>query len=177
MMKKNTHNKTKRSHIMKKTFATILVAAAVLGFGSTSFAGNGGSINQGNSLSDDLLLLINDQSSVVTNTQNNPSVTVGDISAAIASATAPAFVTQGDIAYAVASATQASSFPVLEWVVTPIVAAGVGYGDANGSDGMTIGNINVGGAVGSGVGANIGGAVFESINTATAIAINGTLGN
>jgi hypothetical protein len=42
---------------------------------------------------------------------------------------------------------------------------------------MTVGNINVSGAVGSGVGVNLGGAVFESINSATAIAINGTLGN
>lgn len=161
---------------MKKTFATILVAAAVLGFGSTSFAGNGGNINHGTPLSDDILVLLNSQSSTVTNTQNNPSITVGDISAAIASATAPAFLTQGDIAYAVASATQESSFPALEWVVTPLVAAGVGYGDNNGSDGMTVGNINVDGAVGSGVGVNLGGAVFESINSATAIAINGSLG-
>jgi len=177
MMKKNTHNKTKRSHIMKKTFATILVAAAVLGFGSTSFAGNGGSLHNGAPLADDILVLLNNQATTTTNTQNNPSISVGDISAAIASATAPAFVTQGDIAYAVASATQESSFPALEWVVTPLIAAGVGVGDANGSDGMTVGNIDVGGAVGSGVGVNLGGAVFESINSATAIAINGTLGN
>ena len=173
--------------IMKKTIITSLVAVAALGFSGTSFAGNGGTYN-GGSVPDG-----NDISSMIMNTamsyQDNDTmtfspdlsttvdVTTGDILAAVATASAPAYAVKGDLAIATATATQASSFPELEWVVTPVVGASVALLNGQpGTDGLIIGDITVSGAVGSGVGANIGGSVFESINTATAIAINGTLG-
>ncbi|WP_209019452.1 hypothetical protein, partial [Chlorobaculum sp. 24CR] len=121
----------------------------------------------------------NDQMTFSPDLSTTVDVTTGDILAAVATATAPAYAVKGDLAIATATATQQSSFPTLATVVTPVVglsAAALGAASA-GTDGLTVGAITVSGDVGSGVGANIGGAVFESINTATAIAINGTLGN
>ena len=173
--------------IMKKTIVTSLVALAALGFSGTSFAGNGGTYNGGTvpGGTDITSMIMNTamsyQDSDVTTITPNLSTTVdvatGDILAAVATATAPAYAVQGDLAIATATADQASSFPMLEWVVTPVVGASAAvFNGQPGTDGLKIGDISVEGAVGSGVGANIGGAVFESINTATAIAINGTLG-
>ncbi|WP_209019451.1 hypothetical protein, partial [Chlorobaculum sp. 24CR] len=120
----------------------------------------------------------NDVTTITPNLSTTVDVTTGDILAAVATATAPAYAVKGDLAIATATADQASSFPLLATVVTPVVGLSAALGSPSaGTDGVVVGNIDVSGAVGSGVGANIGGAVFESINTATAIAINGTLGN
>jgi hypothetical protein len=203
MIKRLKHTKLSKpmgDFIMKKTIVTSLVALAALGFSGTSFAGNGGSYN-GGTVPDG-----NDISSMIMNTamsyQDNDTftpdfstdittdiktdikneiktdITVGDIVAAVATASAPAYAAMGDLAVANASAYQESSFPTLEWVVTPVVGASAALLNGQpGTDGLVVGNITVSGAVGNGVGAQIGGAVFESINSATAIAINGTLGN
>jgi hypothetical protein len=185
---------------MKKTIITALVAVAAFGFSGTSFAGSGwynggqngnpGAPSDGNDVLTTILTAMTN-----TNTQDNDSwnfdpdvttsisssvsnnITVHDVVAAVATSTAPAYAALGDLSVATAEATQYSSFPMLTTVVTPVVGLGVSaLGSGQGTDGLTLGNVNVSGAVGSGVGANIGGAVFESINTATAIAINGTLG-
>lgn len=161
---------------MKKSILAGLVAVAAFGFSGTSFAGNGGTYNgcpvpDG----DDISSMIRD---IAVSYQDNDTFTVGDIVAAVATASAPAYAAMGDLAVANASAYQESSFPELEWVVTPVVGASAALQNGQpGTDGLVVGNITVSGAVGNGVGAQIGGAVFESINSATAIAINGTLGN
>jgi hypothetical protein len=166
---------------MKKTIITSLVAVAAFGFSGTSFAGNGSyvgdSIPTTNEIEATITRSMTFSPSDVTTTTNTATnnLTVGDIVAAVSVASAPAYAAGGDLAVATATATQESSFPLLETVVTPVVGlSGAAFGAAGaGTDGLTIGNVDVSGAVGSGVGANIGGAVFESINTATAIAING----
>ena len=177
----HSHNNLKEL-IMKKTIITSLVAVATLGFSGTSFAGNGGicggAADMPPACCDDLDATI--RATVTTTTEDNSTtvdVKTGDILTAIAESEAPAYAVKGDLAIATATAAQESSFPALETVLTPVLGESDAYQSGSaGTDGLVVGNINVAGAVGSGVGSNIGGAVFESINTATAIAINGTLG-
>jgi hypothetical protein len=166
--------------IMKKTIIAGLVAVSALGLSGTSFAGNGSyvgdSIPTTNEIEATITRSMTFSPSDVTTTTNTATnnITVGDIVAAVSVATAPAYAAGGDLAVATATADQASSFPLLDTVVTPVVGLSAALGSSGaGTDGLVMGNVDVSGAVGSGVGANIGGAVFESINTATAIAING----
>lgn len=78
----------------------------------------------------------------------------------------------GSVSIATSTAHQDSSFPVLDNVVTPVVGATVAV--RAGSDenaGLAFNDVYNTGSVGSGVGVNVGGANFQSINTATSLAI------
>jgi hypothetical protein len=173
---------------MKKTIITAMVAVAAFGFSGNSFAGignfTGGGNGSGNShgnppsstdIEATITRTVTFSPTDITKTIDSNNLTVGDIVAAVSVSSAPAYAAAGDLAVATANAYQEQSFPALTTVVTPIVglsSAAMGAAGA-GTDGVAMGAVTVSGAVGSGVGANIGGAVFESINTATAIAING----